>query len=113
MGFHDSHLLNEATEAKIRDADFEGIRFRGHLDNGKLVVEGVLADQATLDGIPVTSAFTFSAVAGQPRVIEAVSPQGSGGRNYTFASWSDGGAQRHTITVPTTAVTLTAKFQKR
>jgi sensor histidine kinase regulating citrate/malate metabolism len=53
MGFHDSHLLNEATEAKIRDADFEGIRFRGHLDNGKLVVEGVLADQATLDGIPV------------------------------------------------------------
>jgi hypothetical protein len=68
--------------------------------------------QLTLDGTPVTSGFTFSAVAGQSRVIEAVSPQGGGGRKYTFASWSDGGAQQHTIAVPTTAVTLTAKFQK-
>ncbi len=53
MGFHDNQLQNEATEARIRNADFEGIRFSGHLDDGKLVVEGVLADQATLDGIPV------------------------------------------------------------
>lgn len=69
--------------------------------------------QLKLDGVPVTSAFSFSAVVGQPRLIEAVSPQSSGGRNYTFASWSDGGAQQHTITVPSAAVTITAKFQKR
>ena len=69
--------------------------------------------QLTLDGTPVTSPFTFSAVVGQPRVIGAVSPQGSGSRSYTFASWSDGGAQQHTITVPSTAVTFSAKFQKR
>ena len=53
MGFHDNTLQADATEAKIRDADFEGITFRGHLDDGKLVVEGILADQAVLDGIPV------------------------------------------------------------
>jgi sensor histidine kinase regulating citrate/malate metabolism len=53
MGFHDNHLQAEATEARIRNADFEGIRFSGHLDNGKLVAEGILAEQATLDGIPV------------------------------------------------------------
>ena len=53
MGIHDSQLQADATEAKIRDADFEGIRFRGHLEGGKLVAEGILADQAALDDIPV------------------------------------------------------------
>ena len=53
MGFHDGTLQNEADSARIRDADFEGIRFRGHVDEGKLVVEGILSDQAALDGIPV------------------------------------------------------------
>lgn len=53
MGLHDIKLQNEANDARIRDADFDGIRFRGHLDDGKLVVEGILADQAALDAIPV------------------------------------------------------------
>ena len=54
MGVHEGSILAaDPTEAKIRDADFEGIRFSGHLENGKLVVEGVLADQDTLDDIPV------------------------------------------------------------
>jgi hypothetical protein len=33
-----------------------------------------------------------------------------GGNTYTFASWSDGGAQTHTIVVPETAQTYTANF---
>jgi sensor histidine kinase regulating citrate/malate metabolism len=53
MGFHDTSLQADPTEEKIRNADFEDIRFQGHLDQGKLVVEGVLADQSTLDDIPV------------------------------------------------------------
>lgn len=40
MGLHDRGLQPEATAAMINDADFEGIRFRGHLSGGKLVVEG-------------------------------------------------------------------------
>ena len=43
----------EKTETQIRNADFEHIKFRGHLHNGKLVAEGVLADQDTIDDIPV------------------------------------------------------------
>ncbi|MEO6256958.1 MAG: PAS domain-containing protein [Sphingomicrobium sp.] len=53
MGAHDSTLQSDVTEAKIRDADFEGIKFRGHLESGKLVAEGILADQDALDDIPV------------------------------------------------------------
>jgi sensor histidine kinase regulating citrate/malate metabolism len=42
-----------ATEAQIRNADFEHIRFHGELRDGKLVPHGVLADQARLDDIGV------------------------------------------------------------
>jgi PAS domain-containing protein len=41
------------TEAKIRAGDFETIQFHGRLENGRLVAEGLLADQAAIDGIPV------------------------------------------------------------
>lgn len=50
---HDSGLQAEATGIRIRNADFDGIRFRGHIEDGKLVAEGLLADQAALDDIPV------------------------------------------------------------
>lgn len=53
MGIYDRGLQAEATATRISDADFDGIRFRGHLNDGKLVVEGLLADQAALDDIPV------------------------------------------------------------
>jgi len=66
-----------------------------------------------LDGDLVTSSFTFTGVVGQPRTIEAVSPQVTGNRTYNFQSWSDGGARIHTIQVPASATTFTAKFQKQ
>jgi PAS domain-containing protein len=48
-------LLDEgtATREMILDADFEKIDFRGELSDGHLVLEGVLADQSEIDGIPV------------------------------------------------------------
>ncbi len=42
-----------ATDAMIRAGDFETIRFHGHVENGKLVAEGILADQSAIDDIPV------------------------------------------------------------
>jgi len=66
-----------------------------------------------LDGDLVTSSFTFTGVVGQPRTIEAVSPQVTGNRTYNFQSWSDGGARIHTIQVPASATTFTARFQKQ
>ncbi len=37
--------------------------------------------------------------------------QTAGGQPYTFVSWSDGGAQTHTIVTPQAATTYTATFQ--
>ena len=51
--YHEKIERADATAEMIRAADFEAIRFRGHLDDGKLVVEGLLADQAAIDDIPV------------------------------------------------------------
>jgi hypothetical protein len=42
--------------------------------------------------------------------ISAVTPQTKAKNTYVFSSWSDGGAQTHSITAPATARTYTAKF---
>ncbi|HEX2101621.1 MAG TPA: immunoglobulin domain-containing protein, partial [Candidatus Synoicihabitans sp.] len=67
--------------------------------------------QLTLDGVPVTATHTFSSVEGIIRTIGAVSPQTSGGVSYLFQSWSDGGAQTHSVATPTEDTTYTATFQ--
>lgn len=66
----------------------------------------------TLDGQPVAAPVTFQAVAGIDRSIGLTSPQTVGGIQYSFVSWSDGGAQTHTITTPSTDSTYTAVFQQ-
>lgn len=65
----------------------------------------------TLDGQPVTEPHTFTAVVGMIRSIGAPN-QTVNGVNYTFRSWSDGGAQTHNITVPAVATTYTARYQR-
>ena len=63
-----------------------------------------------LDGSAAVAPFSFKGVSGIQRSIEAVSPQTVNGVTYTFASWSDGGAQMHTLATPGTSTTLTANF---
>jgi PKD repeat protein len=58
-----------------------------------------------------TSSFSRTVIVGSTNTISAVSPQLKGGKTYQFASWSDGGAQTHTITAPSTARTYTARFK--
>ncbi len=67
--------------------------------------------QLTLDGQPVVDPHTFSAVVGMMRSIGAPD-QAVNGVNYTFRSWSDGGAQTHDIIVPGSATTYSARFQR-
>ena len=67
--------------------------------------------QLKLDGIPVTAPYTFTGVVGMKRMLEAVSPQVFQGSNWTFASWSDGGAASHTLVTPSASATYTATFQ--
>ena len=62
----------------------------------------------TLDGQPVVAPYTFTGVVGIRRTLGAPTPQTAGSRTYDFVSWSDGGAQTHTISTPTTNATFPA-----
>ena len=64
----------------------------------------------TVDGQPFASPRTFTGVVGFLRPIGSTKSQTLGGKTYTFASWSDGGAIGHTIATPTTNTTYTATF---
>jgi hypothetical protein len=55
--------------------------------------------------------FTFTAIVNAQIVITAPA-QKLRGKTYTWVSWSDGGAQSHTITAPSSATTYTATYQR-
>jgi glucose/arabinose dehydrogenase/PKD repeat protein len=64
-------------------------------------------------GVNATSApapFTRRVIVGSSNSVSAPSPQTLGGVPYTFRSWSDGGAQSHTVVAPGTAATYTATY---
>ena len=63
-----------------------------------------------LDGIAKTTPFVYDTLIGFNHTVEARN-QTSGGTSYTFASWSDGGAQTHTIVVPAVDQSYVATFQ--
>jgi glucose/arabinose dehydrogenase len=62
-----------------------------------------------LDGIAKTTPFVYDTLIGFNHTIEARN-QSVGTTSYTFASWSDSGAQMHTIVVPSAAQTYTASY---
>jgi len=65
----------------------------------------------TVDSSTYTAPQSFYWAAGSSHTIGVTSPQsGSAGIRYVFSSWSDGGAQTHTITAPSSATTYTASF---
>ena len=64
----------------------------------------------TLGSETVAGPFTRDVVVGSSNTVTAVSPQSQGLSNYVFGSWSDGGAQTHTITAPATAATYRATY---
>jgi len=63
-----------------------------------------------VDGNTSTAPQTFSWTPGAQHTIGVTSPQGSGSTQYLFGTWSDSGAQTHTITVPSSPTTYTATF---
>ena len=66
--------------------------------------------QVTLDGQPHDAPYSVVSVVGMERVIGAPSPQVALDSTWSFGSWSDGGAQVHTIVMPETDTTFTATF---
>ncbi len=65
----------------------------------------------TVDGTTYTAPQTFNWVPGSSHTISTTSPQaGSAGTQFVFSSWSDSGAQSHSVTAPTAETTYTASF---
>jgi glucose/arabinose dehydrogenase len=62
---------------------------------------------------PTTARAPFTITAIQNAAIQLTAPnQKYRGKNYTFVSWSDGGAQTHTIRAPATPATYTATYRR-
>jgi glucose/arabinose dehydrogenase len=57
--------------------------------------------------------FSTTVVVGSANSVSAPSPQTVNRSTYNFISWSDGGAQSHTIVAPATSTTYTATYRKR
>ncbi|HET6918947.1 MAG TPA: hypothetical protein VFI46_05715, partial [Jiangellaceae bacterium] len=64
-----------------------------------------------LDGIAKTTPFVYDTLVDFNHTIEA-RDQTVGSTTYTFQSWSDGGAQQHSITVPNTDQAYTATYSQ-
>ena len=62
-----------------------------------------------LDDQPKITPLTYDTLVGFNHVVDARNQTG-GSTNYTFSSWSDGGAQSHTIVAGTAPQTFTATF---
>jgi hypothetical protein len=91
-----------------------GVAFDPNFTSNQVTLAATAAGLTlTLDGQPITAPLTFTGVVGMLRTIGAPSPQVRNGTTYEFRSWSDRGAQTHTITTPTSNATITASYWKR
>lgn len=63
----------------------------------------------TVDGSDYTSPRSFAWLPSSTHTVGVASPQGTGGSRYTWTTWSDGGAQSHSVS-PNADVTYTASF---
>jgi hypothetical protein len=64
-----------------------------------------------VNGTEGTAAFTRTVIVKTTNTVSAITPQFKDKKNYAFSSWSDGGAQTHAITAPTSNTTYTARFR--
>ncbi|HEX4433107.1 MAG TPA: PQQ-dependent sugar dehydrogenase [Frankiaceae bacterium] len=65
-----------------------------------------------VDGVSKYTPFTVAMVMGHLASISAPSPEYLYGHKFTYTSWSDKGAETHTIVAPTAAATRTANYKK-
>ena len=69
--------------------------------------------ELTLDGQPVAAPFMVLSVVGMTRTLGAPSSQRVDKANYSFLSWSDGGAQTHVILTPSVDTAYTAFYRRK
>jgi PKD repeat protein len=68
--------------------------------------------QLTAGPTTAKAPFTVTAIQNATLQLVATSPQQKGPKTYVFVSWSDGGAQTHTIRAPATSATYTATYRR-
>ncbi len=72
------------------------------------------AGYVSVDGSSITTPKTYTWTPGSTHTLAASSPVSCGsGCQYLWQSWTDNGAQTHTITVPNNSTTYTAIFQQQ
>jgi hypothetical protein len=75
------------------------------------VTSGLSGGYVKVDGNSITTPTTFNWTIGSTHTLQAPSPvAGPAGTQYVCTGWSDGGAQNHTYTVPTSNATVTANY---
>jgi len=94
--------------------DSGGRQHRSFLDvnphTARLTLQTIPAGlQVTLDGQPFNTPTSIVSVVGIQRMLGA-SSQSSGGVDYEFSGWSDGGAAIHSISTPASDTIYTAHF---
>jgi glucose/arabinose dehydrogenase len=67
--------------------------------------------QLVVNGNSQAAPFTRTVIRGSTNSVSAPTPQAQGARSYVFSSWSDGGAQTHSIVANTTA-TYKARYRR-
>ncbi len=66
--------------------------------------------QVIVQNVTSTTPFTRTVLVNGRFTATAITPQTIGSTQYDFTSWSDGGAQSHEITAPSTPTTYTATY---
>jgi hypothetical protein len=70
------------------------------------------AGYVAVDGAPIATPQTFTWLSNSLHNLTAAGTvTGGTGTRYVYQSWSDSGAQSHTVTVPSSATTYTASYQ--
>ena len=64
----------------------------------------------TVNATTQATPFVRRVIVGSTNSVSAPSPQTSGGAAYAFSSWSDGGAQTHTLVAPSVTTSYTATY---
>ena len=64
----------------------------------------------SVDGVSYSAPVTLTWVVGSQHTLAVTSPQALPGAQYTFSSWSDGGALSHTVTASSSTTSYTANF---
>jgi glucose/arabinose dehydrogenase/plastocyanin len=67
--------------------------------------------QLAIGGVTRNTPASITVAVGSTNSVSAPTPQTLSGTSYSFASWSDGGAQSHNIVAPASPTTYTATYQ--